>query len=48
MEQEDLRREMAAVMRQLSLDQQRRLLALARTLKEAEGTLPTPPDEGDA
>lgn len=45
MEQEELQREMAVVMRQLSLEQQRQLLALARTLKEAEGSLAPPPDE---
>lgn len=48
MKQEDLLREMAAVMGQLSLDQQRQLLALARTLREAERALPKPADEGDA
>lgn len=46
MEQEELRQEMAAVMRQLPLERQRQLLALARTLKEAEDTLAQPPEEG--
>lgn len=45
MEQEELRREMAAVMRQLPLERQRQLLALARTLTQAERSLTPPPDQ---
>lgn len=45
MEQDDLQRDMAEVMGQLPLERQRQLLALAQTLKEAETTLPWPPEE---
>mgnify|MGYP001099931946 CR=1 FL=1 len=47
MEQEELQREMAAVMRQLPLERQRQLLALAQTLQEAERSLAPPPDQGE-
>lgn len=45
MEQEKVRQEMTTLMGQLSLDQQRRLLALARAAKEAENCL-SPPAPG--
>lgn len=42
MEQEEARREMTALMGQLSLDRQRELLALARAAKKAEDCLHRP------
>lgn len=45
MEQEDLRQEIEAIMKQLPLDRQRQLLELALAFKKAESSLTPPPEE---
>lgn len=46
MEQEDLRQEIEAIMKQLPLDRQRQLLELALAFKKAESSLAPPLEEG--
>lgn len=46
MEQEDLRQEIEAIMKQLPLDRQRQLLELALAFKKAESSLTPPLEEG--
>lgn len=48
MEQEELRRELEAAMKQLSLGRQRQLLELALAFKKAENCLDPPPDQEGA